>query len=228
VGKNQDQTNILSLESAVAGGSIALICSERGTFLRNDGNNCSRAEKILTVIAEVLDDAGLTLQDLSMVAVSTGPGSYSGIRIGLSTALGLANALNITCVGVSVLEAMAHSASFPKSLITAIPVGKNDVAWQAFGPPCDKKRVPATQPELVSYSTFVKKLEEMPAYSILAHPDVLEKIRDRIPRAGSSIDTGSGLAEFVGHLASLEDQPNDIPQPIYLRNRDAVIRENTF
>jgi len=99
----EERSNILSIESAVAGGSVALFSVERGTILRHDGNDCSRAEKIISVVRSLLEEAGLTLPDLNMIAASTGPGSYSGIRIGLSTALGLTSALNIPIVGVSVL-----------------------------------------------------------------------------------------------------------------------------
>ena len=105
----KDSKNILSIESAVAGGSVALISADRQTILRHDRNECSRAEKIISVVGSLLEEAGLTLPDLTMIAASTGPGSYSGIRIGLSTALGLTSALNIHIVGVSVLEAMANA-----------------------------------------------------------------------------------------------------------------------
>ena len=220
--------NILSIEPAVAGGSIALISSERGTFLRGEGHDCSRAEKILTVIGEVLVEAGLTLPDVDMIAVSTGPGSYSGIRIGISTALGLATALNISCRGVSVLEAIAHSAGSTAPLITAIPVGKNDVAWQAFEIRNDGGRRPAAPPELVRFSTFADKLGHLSGFTVVAHPQVLEGLRQRTSETDRNVDAGTGLAEYVGHFASFCSVEDRVLRPIYLRNSDAAVHKSGF
>ncbi len=220
--------NLLSIESAVAGGSVALIFAESGTLVRHEGNDSSRAEKILSVIYDVLDEAGLALRELDMIAVSTGPGSFSGIRIGLSTALGLTAALNIPLTGVPVLEAMANAATCNKELIAAVPVGKSDVAWQSFEIFKDGYRRATAQPVLTSTPSFIGHLEASPNSTLFAHPDLLERIAGVVPASMTWIDAGRGLAEYVARLASSLDAPATPPLPIYLRNRDAAARSGAF
>jgi tRNA threonylcarbamoyladenosine biosynthesis protein TsaB len=223
-----ERPNILSIESAVSGGSVALIVAEGGTFVRHEGTDCSRAEKLLTVISEISKEDGLTLRDLSMVAVSIGPGSYSGIRIGLSTALGLTNALDIPLAGVSVLVAMANEAESTSDLITAIPVGKNDVAWQSFEISTDGKRLALTQPVLTSSSSFLEDLKTPPASTLFAHAELLTRISGIVPAGITCIDAGLGLAEHVGRYAASLNTPAAPVHPIYLRNRDVIDRPGAF
>jgi tRNA threonylcarbamoyladenosine biosynthesis protein TsaB len=223
-----ERTNILSIESAVSGGSVALITAGGGALVRHEGNDCSRAEKLLPVISDILKEAGLTLRDTRMIAVSTGPGSYSGIRIGVSTALGLTTALDIPVAGVSVLAAMAYSEGSPDDLITAVPVGKNDVAWQSFEIAVDGNRRASTQPVLTSLSSFLEDLTSSPDSTLIAHTELLTRIAGTVPRSITCIDAGAGLAEYVGRYAASLNAPATPLHPIYLRNRDAVGRPGAF
>lgn len=224
----KDSKNILSIESAVAGGSVALFSADRQTILRHDGNECSRAEKIISVVGSLMEEAGLTLPDLTMIAASTGPGSYSGIRIGLSTALGLTSALNIPIVGVSVLEAMANAAECTTPVVAAVPVGKTDVAWQIFGIRENSSRRSHENPVLMSSASFIDNLKLMPDSTLYAHSELLERLAGRIPDNIALIDAGIGLAEYVGRFASALENAPATPQPIYLRNSDTAFRTNAF
>lgn len=69
------------------------------------------AEKVNVFIAEVLEEAGLVLNDLNAVAVGIGPGSYTGLRIGLSAAKGLCFALDIPIIGISTLNTLVSAAN---------------------------------------------------------------------------------------------------------------------
>jgi tRNA threonylcarbamoyl adenosine modification protein YeaZ len=224
----EERSNILSIESAVAGGSVALFSVERGTILRHDGNDCSRAEKIISVVRSLLVEAGLTLPDLNMIAASTGPGSFSGIRIGLSTALGLTSALNIPILGVSVLDAMANAAECTTPVIAAVPVGKSDVAWQRFEIRENGSRRSNEGPVLMSSASFIDNLKRMPDSTLFAHSELLERLAGLIPDNTTWIDAGIGLAEYVGRFASSLDHTPVTPRPIYLRNSDTAFRTNAF
>ncbi|MFY7666144.1 tRNA (adenosine(37)-N6)-threonylcarbamoyltransferase complex dimerization subunit type 1 TsaB [Flavobacterium sp.] len=99
---------ILCLETATKNCSVAL--SKDGAFLAAKefaGENYSQAELLHTFIQDVLDEAGVKFADLAAVAVSAGPGSYTGLRIGVAAAKGLCYALNIPLLSVSTLEILA-------------------------------------------------------------------------------------------------------------------------
>ena len=89
----------------------------------------SRGEDLLIGIERLLADGDVGRDAIDMIAVSVGPGSFTGIRIGIATALGLCSSLEIMCVGVNAFEAI--SMSFPhKDMIIALPLGRGYFALQ--------------------------------------------------------------------------------------------------
>ncbi|WP_256012470.1 tRNA (adenosine(37)-N6)-threonylcarbamoyltransferase complex dimerization subunit type 1 TsaB [Desertivirga xinjiangensis] len=98
---------ILQIETSTSSCSIAL--SENGTtlFVKEQNERNIHASHITLFIEEVLTLAGKKPADLNAVAVSMGPGSYTGLRIGVSTAKGLCYALDIPLIAVNTLKAMA-------------------------------------------------------------------------------------------------------------------------
>lgn len=95
---------ILAIETATKLCSVALLRDGSVCAIREAvGQRNIHAEKLNVFIAEVLSEAGLSMKDLSAVAVGTGPGSYTGLRIGLSAAKGLCYALEIPVIGMSTL-----------------------------------------------------------------------------------------------------------------------------
>ncbi|WP_316847510.1 tRNA (adenosine(37)-N6)-threonylcarbamoyltransferase complex dimerization subunit type 1 TsaB [Pedobacter psychrodurus] len=98
---------ILQIETATAVCSVALsINGETISFKEEQGQNLHAANLTL-FIDEVLKTAGVSYKDLDAVAVSKGPGSYTGLRIGVSTAKGLCYALNKPIIAIETLEMMA-------------------------------------------------------------------------------------------------------------------------
>lgn len=91
--KNSRMPLILSLETATTNCSVALASDGKVIAARSINSGYSHAEKINVFIQEVIDQAGFSLKDLNAIAVSSGPGSYTGLRIGVSTAKGLCYAL---------------------------------------------------------------------------------------------------------------------------------------
>lgn len=100
-------SNILLLETATRVCSVALLCNGNINSLRETTVENSHSQIITTFIAETLAEAGLSFAELNAVAVSKGPGSYTGLRIGVSTAKGLCYALGIPLISVGTLHAMA-------------------------------------------------------------------------------------------------------------------------
>ena len=99
---------ILSLETATTNCSVALASDGKVMASRSINSGYSHAEKINVFIEEIIAQANVTLKDLKAVAVSSGPGSYTGLRIGISTAKGLCYALDIPLIAINTLDAMAQ------------------------------------------------------------------------------------------------------------------------
>lgn len=99
---------ILCLETSTSVCSVALNESCCTLALRESEKQNAHSEKITTFIKEVMDIAGIDYPQLDAVAVSKGPGSYTGLRIGVSTAKGICYAADLPLMAVDTLEAMAY------------------------------------------------------------------------------------------------------------------------
>jgi len=98
---------ILNLETSTTVCSVCVAKNGRMLALREENNGYRHAEKIHVFVQEVLNEAGISLQQLQAVAVSKGPGSYTGLRIGVSAAKGYCFALGIPLIGIQTLQSMA-------------------------------------------------------------------------------------------------------------------------
>ncbi len=99
---------ILNLETATTNCSVCIANGNEVLAIReNDTPNYSHSEQLHVFINECLEEAGFTINDLDAVAVSKGPGSYTGLRIGVSAAKGLCFALDIPLIAISTLKSMA-------------------------------------------------------------------------------------------------------------------------
>lgn len=98
---------VLGIETATTQGSVALLGADGLVSEYTLNVEITHSERLLPALDRVLQDAGVGLERLEGIAVSIGPGSFTGLRIGLSTVKGLAYATGIPVVGVPTLEAMA-------------------------------------------------------------------------------------------------------------------------
>jgi len=98
---------ILSIETATYICSVALTRDGKVIASRETGEKNAHSRLLTVFIDEILREAGITAKQLSAVAVSEGPGSYTGLRIGVSTAKGLCYATGCPLIAVSTLEALA-------------------------------------------------------------------------------------------------------------------------
>jgi tRNA threonylcarbamoyladenosine biosynthesis protein TsaB len=100
---------ILNIETATTVCSVALAEDGKLLSLKEENKVNTHAEKITVFIGEVLKSAGKRIHDLDAVAVSSGPGSYTGLRIGVSTAKGLCYALEKPLIAIHTLKSLANS-----------------------------------------------------------------------------------------------------------------------
>lgn len=124
---------ILALETSAKAVSAAVV--EDGVVLVSAYQNMGLTHSVtlMPLVDGMLKNAGLTAQDMALIAVAAGPGSFTGLRIGVSAAKGLAWALSLPCCGVSTLEAMAENArTFEGTVLCAMDARRQQVYNAVF------------------------------------------------------------------------------------------------
>ncbi|TLP82254.1 tRNA (adenosine(37)-N6)-threonylcarbamoyltransferase complex dimerization subunit type 1 TsaB [Maribacter sp. ACAM166] len=151
---------ILNLETSSTNCSVCV--ARDGVILAMkelNSANYSHAEKLHIFIEEVLLEASLKTQDLDAVAVSKGPGSYTGLRIGVSSAKGLCYALGIPLISVSTLKSIASQLNSNEEVAVIIPVldaRRMEVFSAVFD--IQLNQVRETKAEVIDENSFKKYL----------------------------------------------------------------------
>ena len=150
---------ILNLETATKNCSVAL-AKEGKTILSKEiaEEGYSHAERLHVFIEEIIKEAGISFQDLVAIAVSQGPGSYTGLRIGVSAAKGLCFALNIPLLAIDTLQVLAAQAQVSSGLIVPmLDARRMEVYSAVFTHNFEKTR--AVEAEVLTENSF-EDLEE--------------------------------------------------------------------
>ena len=100
---------VLALDTTLAACSVAVVEDGRVLAARSEPMLRGHQERLAPLVAEAMAEAGVGFAALDRVGVTVGPGSFTGLRVGLAFAKGLSVALSIPCVGVGTLEALAAS-----------------------------------------------------------------------------------------------------------------------
>ena len=141
---------ILSIDTASNLCTVAVLENENciKEIVVNDARNHS--EKIMPVIEQALSESNSTLQDIDLIVCDKGPGSFTGIRIGVGTVLAFKDSLNIPCIGISSLEALAYNINTDGIICTLIDAKNDNVYFGVF----EKKNNIVTQLEDYSFKTI--------------------------------------------------------------------------
>ena len=108
--------NVLGIETATERLSAALI-TDNVSYERHRDSRYSHCELLTGFILELAEDAGITMNEINGISVSIGPGSFTGLRIGIATAMGLAYSLGVKTAGINTLMGIAWKAAKPRTLV---------------------------------------------------------------------------------------------------------------
>jgi tRNA threonylcarbamoyladenosine biosynthesis protein TsaB len=137
---------ILSIETATRAGSVAVTRGERLLAARAGDAAISHSSLLLDYVNDALAEAGVSLGEIEIFAVAKGPGSFTGLRIGLATVKAFAATLSRSCVGVPTLYAVAHAAGPSERTLALLPAGRGEVYAQLLTVKPDGDVVPLDAP----------------------------------------------------------------------------------
>jgi len=177
------------------------------------------AEALMPLLARVMDHAALGFSSFDRIAVTVGPGSFTGLRVGIAAARGIALATGKPAVGVSTLAAFAapfFAAGESRPIVAAVDARHDQVYFEVFGP---GGRILVT-PRLASVSDAIRAASEA-AVIVGSGAGVLAgawQDGNRLP----AIETQSAppLAS-IARLGAAADVARALPKPLYLRRPDA-------
>ena len=127
-----DAPLILAIETATRAGSVAVSRGEKVLAFTIGEASSSHSTDLIENVDQVLRAAGLQLGAVDLFAATIGPGSFTGLRIGLATVKSMAVTMNKKCAGVSTLAAVAHAAGESKRTVALLPAGRGEVFAQMF------------------------------------------------------------------------------------------------
>jgi tRNA threonylcarbamoyladenosine biosynthesis protein TsaB len=213
---------ILAADTALGACSVAVLDGARVLAHRFEAMERGHAEALAPMVGEAIRGSGIAFSDIDRLAVTTGPGTFTGQRVGLAFMRGLRVALKRPLVGITTLEAMCASAMDESKLEYAAAIH-------------DARRGEA-------YLALTSKSGVVIASEILLLDEVVGRIAKAIPEdasialAGTAADAVAAKlkqgratsirqpdALWVARLAALAPGPSEAPRPLYLRAPDAKL-----
>ncbi len=207
---------ILSFDTSAAHSAVALLRGDRVLAQAQAPMTKGQAERLMPMVEAVLAEAGFTVQALDGIGVGVGPGNFTGLRIAVSAARGLALALRRPAIGVSGFEALAEGAEGPALCVIPAPRGAFYAQVHGLG---DQAPVQVTAEASLRTALGAAVAQKLP---ILAWPDAVLPERDW-EGFGPRIVPVYDLPVAIGRVALRRlDHPQPRPAPLYLRAADAA------
>lgn len=207
---------ILSLDTAMAACSAAVIDSESALPLASAFVAMERghAEALPPMVAEVMRDAGLAFSQIDRIVVTTGPGTFTGVRIGLAFARGLGLALGIPVIGIDSLTAIAANETWTVPLLVVSDARNDEVYAACFD--AERNLIAAPQVTTAAHAAALA-----PAGSLVlgTAAQAVVAASDRTDLIVSSAGDLPAAAQFAPLAATAV--AGDMPSPLYLRAPDA-------
>ena len=222
---------ILCLETSTAVCSVALVENGNVIALRESLDGQNHAEKITVFIDEVMKEANVSYRDLDAVATSMGPGSYTGLRIGVSTAKGLCYAMEKPLIAIDTLAAMAqgfkdHKTTRPQDyklgmiLCPMIDARRMEVYSSFFDN--DLNKISDTRAIIIDENSFIEEKQNHHLYLFGDGADKLASLFENDDKI-TVVENFHCSASYMAELADKAFKNNDFVdtayfEPFYLKN----------
>ena len=206
---------LLAIDTSANFSSVAVYDSTKSAVLTQDQRDIGRghAEIVMEQIHNCLDDASASYSDLGRIGVVKGPGNFTGVRVGLAVARGLALSLKIPAIGISNLHAceeLAWRSGFEGKLLTIMDARREQAYYKFSG---------AEDASIGTYQTLGDELTEKVDGICGSGADNLEKLlKSSLPILHTE---HIARIEIVAGLAAVADPDENPAEPLYLRSADA-------
>lgn len=213
--KNKELQTILCIETASTNCSVAIGRGGKMLALKEDySKDFSHAERLHIFIKEILEENDLGLNDLDAIAISEGPGSYTGLRIGVSAAKGLCYTLSLPLIAVPTLTSLAFQVEEKGVIVPMMDARRMEVYTAVF----DEKgeQIEATSAKILDENSYATYLEKGKVIFIGSGVEKFEKIcqhpnaffiREKLPSAAEMV----GIATDKYKKDDLEDVAYFVP-----------------
>jgi tRNA threonylcarbamoyladenosine biosynthesis protein TsaB len=222
---------ILAIETATLAGSIAIA---RGAEIVRSGNGdpaVSHSDTLLADLDALLKDSEVQLSELNVFAVAVGPGSFTGLRIGIATVKALATTLDRPCAAIPTLQAVALAGGPAENSVALLPAGRGEVFAQLFAV-TNGTVTPRDEPSHMTPKKLVDKYGS--SENVLWCGEGALAQRELIENGGAGknwriASQTRNLAEHVAALALRKVQSDQLVAPdtlqaIYVRPSDAELK----
>ncbi len=202
---------VLAIDTCLFACSVAVVDGERVLARRVEPMSRGHQERLAPLVQEAMGEAGLGFDQLERIGVTVGPGSFTGLRVGLAFAKGLAAALAIPAVGVGSLEALAGPET--GNVVAVLDAKRGQVYLQAF---CDG--VPVSAPDALPIETAAARVAEFaPDILIGTGAALLADVRPDARVIPADVTDPVAVARLAA------SRPPVPPRPLYLRAPDAKL-----
>jgi tRNA threonylcarbamoyladenosine biosynthesis protein TsaB len=217
---------LLAIDTAANLCAVAVFDTVARVVMAEAGEDIGKghAERLMPMIDDCLHEAGVTVSEIGKVAVAMGPGSFTGIRVGVAAARGLGLALGCPVVGVTTLETLAEAARdtyLGRPVIAAIDARRGEVYAQAFG--ADGR--PEEEPQVLTAQVVAGRIAAADVPPVLcgsAASLIAAEMQDGAPELAGTAATGP--VAVLARLAA-DREATEAPKPLYLRAPDAKPQE---
>lgn len=210
--------NLLAIDTALDACSVGVVTGAR-EVVSSEIIGRGHAERLMGMIADAMTEAGLAYADLDRIAVTIGPGSFTGLRVGIAAARGLALATGAPAVGIGTLAVHAETARHEvgdTAVLAVLAAGRGELYGQSFA----ADGMPETPPEVAAAEVFARRLAAntlITGSGAAALAEILgDEARARTVHTHSAPDIAS-----LCRLARLARLTGEAPRPLYLRPPDA-------
>jgi tRNA threonylcarbamoyladenosine biosynthesis protein TsaB len=219
---------ILALDTTTKAGSTAIVHDGLIRVERMGDPAVTYGERLPAELSAILEQAGASIEDIDLYAVAAGPGSFTGMRVGIATVQGLAMARGKRVVAVSALEALARAATNAgRTIATWMDAQRGEVFAALYAADGRELLIPpiAAAPPAV-LDAWAATRHSTPSVFIgdgaMRHADVLgQRLGARV-----AIAPAPALAGLIGQIAAEQPARADLPHaivPVYVRKSDAEL-----